>query len=55
MKGSIRIIVGLLLVFGAVGGIDTAATNTALGLCILIASAGLFIMNSGVSALKGAR
>lgn len=52
MKGSIRFIAGLLIVFGAVGGVENAQTNAALGLCIVIASVGFAIMNSGVSALK---
>ena len=49
MKGSIRLLVGLLVTFGAVGGIDA---GNALLPCVALAVAGLFIMNSGVKAMK---
>jgi hypothetical protein len=49
MKGSIRLFVGLLIVFGAVGGID--AGNDLLP-CVALAIAGLFVMNSGVKAME---
>lgn len=49
MKGSIRLVVGLLLVLGAVGGID--AGNELLP-CVAVAIIGLFVMNSGVRAME---
>ena len=57
MKGSIRAIVGFLLVFGSVGGLDNA-TDSQLYLVLLpIAVLGLGIMYSGVSSMsvKGMR
>lgn len=51
MKGSIRVIVGLLLAFGAVGGID--AGNDLLP-CIAIACVGLALMYNGTNAMKEA-
>lgn len=51
MKGSIRILVGLLVTFGAVGGIDNATNGQLLPL-VLIACAGLGMMYSGVNASK---
>ena len=42
-------VVGLLIVFGAVGGID--AGNDLLP-CVALAIAGLFVMNSGVKAME---
>jgi hypothetical protein len=52
MKGSIRAIVGFILLFGAVGGLDTA-TDAQLYVVVLVACAGLAIMCSGVLAMKG--
>ena len=54
MKGSIRAIVGLIVVAGAAGGID-AATDSQLFPLVCIAAVGLAIMASGVSAMKGAQ
>jgi hypothetical protein len=54
MKGSIRAIVGLLVVFGAVGGIDNATDNQLVP-AILLAVCGLALMFSGVSAMKEIR
>ena len=51
MRGSIRAIVGLLVVFGVAGGIDTA-TNEQLLALIVVAAAGLGLMASGVSAMN---
>ena len=51
MRGSIRGVVGLLVVFGAVGGIDNATDAQLIPLC-LIAAAGLALMASGVKAMK---
>ena len=50
MKGSIRAFVGLLVVFGAVGGLDNDPDAPLLVLT-LIAVIGLFLMHSGVHAL----
>ena len=52
MKGSIRFIVGLLIVFGAVGSFDHALKTTTLMLLILAAAFGLGIMASGTKSLK---
>ena len=51
MKGSIRAIVGFLIVFGAVGGID-ADPSASLLIQTSLALLGLGIMYSGVSAMK---
>lgn len=51
MRGSIRAFIGLFIVFGAVGGIDNA-TDGDLLLTTTIAVVGLFIMYSGVRAMK---
>ena len=51
MKGSIRAIVGLLVVFGVAGALDTATDSQLLTL-IVFAAAGLGIMASGVSAMN---
>ena len=53
MKGSIRFIVGMLLTFGAVGGIENSVANTELAYSVLVAIVGVAIMASGVNALKG--
>jgi hypothetical protein len=49
MKGSIRIILGFLITFGAVGGLD--AGNDLLA-CSLAAAAGLLMMYSGTRAIN---
>lgn len=51
MKGSIRMIVGFLVVFGAVGGIDNATNGQLLPL-VLLSVAGLGLMFSGLNASK---
>ncbi len=51
MRGTIRIFVGLLVVFGAVGGLDNASDSDLL-LLAGIASAGMLLMFSGVKAMK---
>jgi hypothetical protein len=51
MRGMIRVFVGLVVTMGAAGGIDTATDAQLLG-CIAIATAGLAIMASGVSASR---
>jgi hypothetical protein len=51
MKGSIRVVVGFLITFGAVGGLDNAADSQLLGLLVL-AIGGLIILTSGVLAVK---
>lgn len=50
MKGSIRLVIGLVLTFGAVGGMD-AGTATALE-GLLLSFLGLGIMYSGVIAMN---
>lgn len=54
MKGSIRAIVGFLIVFGAVGGMEHDPSSSVL-LGTLAAVIGLAIMYSGVSAMKEIR
>lgn len=50
MKGSIRLAVGFLITFGAVGGLDTGGELLP---CVILALSGLAIMFSGVTAMKG--
>jgi hypothetical protein len=52
MKGSIRLIVGLLIAYGAVGQSDFDPSTPILQ-TLLVASIGLLIMYSGVRAMKG--
>jgi hypothetical protein len=52
MKGSIRAIVGLFVVFGSAGGLDSA-TDSQLLLVTSMAVFGLLLMYSGVRAMKG--
>lgn len=47
MKGTIRTLVGLLIVFGAAGA-DVATPNTQV---LVVAMAGLLLMISGTSAM----
>lgn len=49
MKGSIRTLVGLLMVFGAVGGMDNGSPLVP---AVLIALAGLALLYSGVQAMN---
>lgn len=51
MKGTLRTIVGLLVVFGSVGGMDTA-TDRQLLILLPVALMGLAMMYSGVVDLK---
>jgi hypothetical protein len=51
MKGSIRFVLGLLVVWIAVGSIDYAS-NDQLVVLALVALAGLWSMYSGAQALK---
>lgn len=51
MKGSIRVLVGFLVVFGAVGGIETCSDSQLLTL-IIVAAAGLGFMASGTAAMN---
>jgi hypothetical protein len=51
MKGSIRVFVGLLVVFGVAGGIDTA-TDAELFALIPFALAGFGLMISGSNAMN---
>ena len=52
MRGSIRVIIGLLVVLGAAGGLDNAADDQLLPV-LAVAIAGLLLMYSGVRAMKG--
>ena len=54
MKGSLRIFIGFLLTYGAVGSLDFDPTADIV-VAILLASVGLLIMFSGVQALKGVK
>jgi hypothetical protein len=49
--GTIRFILGLLMVFGAVGGLE-AKPDAAIGTVLLIAVVGLGIMLSGTRAME---
>ena len=51
MKGSIRAIVGFLIVFGAVGGLDADPSSSVL-LATSLAVGGLLLMYSGVRAMN---
>ncbi len=51
MKGSIRIVLGFLLVFGAVGGMD-AGPSEAFYYQLATAAVGLGLMYSGVRAMN---
>lgn len=51
MRGSIRLAVGFLLVFGAVGGMETG-TDAQLPMQLLAASIGLLSMYSGTKAME---
>lgn len=51
MKGSIRLFVGFLLVFGAVGGMDVGPVDYFYAQ-ILTAVFGLMLMTSGVKAIN---
>ena len=50
MKGSIRLVVGFLLVFGAVGGLDNPENPLMVG--IALAAVGLGLMYSGSKAME---
>jgi len=50
MQGSIRLVLGILLVFGGVGGMDAETATELQG--ILISFAGLLIMWSGARAMN---
>jgi len=56
MQGSIRLVVGLMLVFGAVGGMDADPAiiiqANSLVLQVITAIIGLVFMQSGVNAMK---
>lgn len=54
MKGSIRAIVGFLIVFGAVGGMETCTDSQLLTL-LIVAAAGLGFMASGTNAMRSVR
>lgn len=50
-KGTIRTVAGLVLVLGAVGGIEHSATDSALWLAVAIAAVGMAVMYSGTRAI----
>ncbi len=54
MKGSIRFLIGLLMVFGAVGGLE-ANPDAAIGTVLLWTATGLGMMLWGVRALQESR
>ena len=49
MKGTIRFVVGLLMVFGAVGGMETG-TDAQLPMQLGLALVGLLVLASGAGA-----
>jgi hypothetical protein len=54
MKGSLRVLIGFLMTYGAVGSLDFDPTADVV-VALLLASVGLIIMYSGVLALKGVK
>ncbi len=50
MKGSIRLVIGFLLVFGAVGGLDNPENPVSAGLALAVV--GLGLMYSGTKAME---
>ena len=54
MKGSLRVLIGFLMTYGAVGSLDFDPTADVV-VAILLASVGLLIMFSGVQALREAK
>ncbi len=50
MKGSIRLFIGFILVFGAVGGLDNPETPLLAGLALAVV--GLGLMYSGTKAME---
>ena len=50
MKGSIRLFIGFILVFGAVGGLDNPETPLLAGLALAVV--GLGLMYSGNKAME---
>ena len=50
MKGSIRLVVGFLIVFGAVGGMDNPENPVMVGLALAVV--GLGLMYSGAKAME---
>jgi hypothetical protein len=52
MRGTIRVIVGLVVVMGSVGGMDNAGNDMSLIPLMAIALAGLYSMYSGVKAMQ---
>ena len=53
MRGSIRMFIGFMLVWGAVGGLDLPENSMLT--CLALAVAGLLIGLSGVVAMKGSK
>jgi hypothetical protein len=51
MKGTIRTLLGLLVLFGVAGGIDSA-TDGDLVILALVGSVGIMLMYSGVTAMN---
>jgi hypothetical protein len=51
MKGSIRAILGFIIVFGCVGGMDSAS-DTDLLFLLAVSAVGLAVMASGVKAIQ---
>lgn len=50
MKGTIRLVIGFLLVFGAVGGLDNPENPVSAGLALAVV--GLGLMYSGTKAME---
>lgn len=51
MRGSIRMVAGLVITIAAAGGIDNATDAQLIG-CVMIAALGLLMMASGIEASK---
>lgn len=54
MKGAIRVIAGLIITAGAVGGVEVSITDFELAMATLVAIGGLAIMSSGAKAVVAA-
>lgn len=52
MKGSIRFFLGMLIAFGAVGGIENSMNNSELLQATLVAFVGIALMYSGSNSMK---
>lgn len=52
MKGTLRFLMGFVIVFGAQGGIEVSTNDFDLAVCAGIAALGLMLIYSGANALR---